>query len=286
MRSLFVTASALTLLCGAALAQTSTSGSNSNANVDTKSGSRSNSISNPQVNVYGNPIGNGASSSNSSASGRSNSNSRSGAAASSGRSSSNSQVIINNNTSSGSTGGSTAGSATAAASAASTAASSNFARSNYTSTQTLRNTPEIVAPSIIGGDPCTVGATGGVSLPGFGIVAARSWEGAACERRQVAALLYNMGHDHPGPRGEAIREAAVEVMCVERGVREALKRIGQPCVADRGTSKPPSAVVSETPIAVAIATPPPVEVAPPKQRPDWCSTTSAQERRVNKVCGE
>jgi hypothetical protein len=283
MRSLFVTAAALTLLCGAAWAQTSTSGSDSNANVGTTSGSQSNSVSNPRVNVYGNPIGNGASSTNSSASGRSNSNSRSGAAASSGRSNSTSEVIINNNTSSRSTGGS-AGTSAATDAAASTAASGNFTGSNYTSTQTLRNTPEIAAPSIIGGDPCTVGGTGGVSLPGFGIVAARSWEGKACERRQVAALLYNMGHDSSGARGDAIRAAAVEVMCVERGVREALKRIGQPCVADRDASRPPSPVVSEAPsIAVAIATPPPAAAA--NQRPDWCSTASAQEQRAHKVCG-
>jgi hypothetical protein len=283
MRSLLSTAATLTMLCGAALAQTSTSGSTSGANVNTTSGSQSNSVSNPSVNVYGNPIGNGASSSNSSASGRSSSNSRSSAAASSGQSSSTSGVIINNKTTSGT---STTGTDAAASSAAATSGNS-VTGTNFTSTQTLRNTPEIIPPSIVGGDPCTVGASGGVTLPGFGIVTGGSWEGKACERRQLAALLFNMGHGTPGAKGNTLQEAAVEVLCVEAGVREALKRIGQPCIVDRGAGSPtPSPTAFAAPkIAVAIATPSPPESAVPKQRPDWCNTASAQERRAHKVCG-
>jgi hypothetical protein len=286
MRSLLSTTAALTMLCGAALAQTSTSGSTSGANVNTNSGSQSNSISNPSVNVYGNPIGNGASSSNSSAAGRSNSNTRSGAAASSGQSSSTSGVIVNSKTTSGTTGTST-GTDPAASSAAATTGNS-ITGTNFTNTQTLRNTPEIIPPSIVGGDPCTVGASGGVTLPGFGIVTGGSWEGKACERRQLAALLFNMGHGTSGARGDTLQEAAVEVLCVEAGVREALKRIGQPCVADRGVGSPtPSPTSFAAPkIAVAIATPSPPESAVPRQHPDWCYTASAQERRGHKVCGE
>ena len=205
MRSFLLAASALTILCGAAFAQTSNSGSTSGATVDTTSGSQSSSVSNPKVNVIGNPIGNGASSSTSGANSRSGSNSRSGAAASSGqssststggRSSSTSAVTINNG-STGSTG------ATGAGSDGTTAAGTTSSGS-YSGTQILRNTPEIVAPSIIGGNPCTVGMSGGVSLPGFGIVTGGSWEGKACERRQLAALLYNMGHDMSGGKGNSI----------------------------------------------------------------------------------
>jgi hypothetical protein len=303
MRSLLMTAGALTILCGAALAQTSTSGSTSGANVNTTSGSQSNSVSNPKVNVYGNPIGNGASSSNSSAASRSNSNSRSGAAASSGQSSSSSGVIINNDYSS-----STTSPASSTDPAASTAASGTTYPSNTTSTQTIRNTPEIVAPSIIGGNPCTVGASGGVALPGFGIVTGGSWEGKACERRQLAALLYNMGHDVPGVRGESLQEAAVEVLCNDLSVRAALNRIGQPCVADRKgvpmTTGPISSVAPKngTPVAMAapvtraspvamaspvnpaVAAPIPTAGAASKNHPDWCYTASAQERRANKSC--
>ena len=286
MRSLLSTAATLTMLCGAAFAQTSTSGSTSGANVNTSSGSRSNSISSPSVNVYGNPIGNGASSSNSSATGRSNSNSRSGSAASSGQSSSTSGVTVNNKTTTSTSTGTDP--ATSSAAATNGANGTAVAGTNFTSTQTLRNTPEIIAPSIVGGDPCTVGASGGVTLPGFEIVTGGSWEGKACERRQLAALLFNMGHGPSGAKGDTLQEAAVEVLCVEAGVREALKRIGQPCVIDRGVGSPtPSPTSFAAPkIAVAIATPSPSEGAVPKQRPDWCNTASAQERRAHKVCGE
>jgi hypothetical protein len=281
MRSLFVTATALALLCGAALAQTSTSGSTSGANVNTNSGSQSKSVSDPSVNVYGNPIGNGASSTNSSADARSNSNSRSGAGASSGNSSSSSRVIINNNSSSSGTGASS-GSSRASASSPAAATSPS---TNSTNTLTLRNTPEIVAPSIVGGDPCTVGATGGIALPGFGVVTGRSWEGKPCERRMMAALMYNMGHTMPGAKGEMLQEAAVEVLCVEAGVRDALRRIGQPCVADRaaGSTTTSRNGFAAPKIAVAIATPVPAEDAA-KRAPDWCSTASAQERRAHKAC--
>jgi hypothetical protein len=308
MRSLFVSATALTMLCGAAMAQTSTSGSTSGANVDTSSGSNSSSVSNPKVNVYGNPIGNGASSSNSSTTSRSGSNSRSGAAASSGQSSSTSGVIINNTTTSGTSSGGTSGTSNGTDPATATNAAGTTSPSNYTSTQTLRNTPEIVAPSIVGGNPCTVGMSGGVALPGFGIVTGGSWEGKACERRQLAALLYNMGHDIPGAKGGSLEDAAVEVLCADVSVREAMRRIGQPCVADRGlASSTPSSVGiaapvalpapknaparTSTPIAMAapitrpIASSTPAVAVAQKQYPDWCYTASAEQRRANKSCG-
>jgi hypothetical protein len=307
MRSLFVTATALTMICGAAFAQTSTSGSTSGANVDTTSGSNSSSVSNPKVNVYGNPIGNGASSSNSSANTRSNSNSRSGAAASSGQSSSTSGVIINNTTTSG-TSGASGGTSGGTDAASGTTAAGTTSPTNYTSTQTLRNTPEIVAPSIVGGNPCTVGMSGGVALPGFGIVTGGSWEGKACERRQLAALLYNMGHDIPGAKGGSLEDAAVEVLCVDVSVREAMRRIGQPCVADRGlASNAPSPMAmaapvalpapkstpvrTSTPIAMAVPVSRPAAISAPaatvaqKQYPDWCYTATADQRRANKSCG-
>ena len=78
MKLLLCAATALATLSGVAYAQSnSNSGSNSNATVNTASGSQSTSVSNPRVNVIGNPIGNGASSSNSGA--RAVSNTRSAA---------------------------------------------------------------------------------------------------------------------------------------------------------------------------------------------------------------
>jgi hypothetical protein len=102
----------------------------------------------------------------------------------------------------------------------------------------------------------------------------------------LAALMYNMGHDMQGAKGEILQEAAVEVLCVEAGVREALRRVGQPCAADRAAgSKMSSGNSFAAPkIAVAIATPVPPEDAVSKRPPDWCSTASAQERRAHPVC--
>ncbi len=81
MKSILVAGSALAMLCAPAFAQTSNSNSGSNATVNTASGSQSQSVSNPKVNVIGNPIGNGASSSNSGAKATSNTRSSSRSAA-------------------------------------------------------------------------------------------------------------------------------------------------------------------------------------------------------------
>ncbi len=81
MRHILLAATALVMLSGMAYAQTSQSNSGSNATVNTASGSQSQSISNPKVNVIGNPIGNGASSSNSGAKATSNTRSAARSAA-------------------------------------------------------------------------------------------------------------------------------------------------------------------------------------------------------------
>jgi hypothetical protein len=293
MKSILMAASALALLCGTAFAQTSTSGSTSGANVNTISGSQSAAVSNPRVNVYGNPIGNGASSSNSAANSRS--NSRSNSNASGGQSSSTSGVTINNSYGSaaaipGATGASpVVDPAAATGTLASTGTGTGTGTgTNYTSTQTIRNTPEVIAPSIVGGNPCTVGASTGLALPGFGIVGGGSWEGKGCERRQLAALLFNMGHDNPTERGQLLQQAAVEVLCKNDDVRDALARVGQPCVGDRVVAAVPAApvAVASAPLTPAptVAAKAPVERAAMKQRPEWCYTASAAEQRAHAVC--
>jgi hypothetical protein len=102
----------------------------------------------------------------------------------------------------------------------------------------------------------------------------------------MAALMYNMGHTMPGAKGEILQAAAVEVLCVEAGVRDALRRIGQPCVVDRarGSATISRKAFAAPPIAVAIAAPVPGEGAASKRPPDWCATASPQERRAHKVC--
>ena len=82
---------------------------------------------------------------------------------------------------------------------------------NNGGTQTIRNTPEIVAPNISGGNPCLVGISAGGSGPGFGLTFGIGYADKGCERRNSAALLNNIGE----------RTAAVALMCQDESVARA-----------------------------------------------------------------
>ena len=84
------------------------------------------------------------------------------------------------------------------------------------------NTPDVLAPAINGGNPCAVGGTAGLSMPGFGIVGGYSGEGQDCTRRASAALLYNMGFRGP----------AKDILCQDTRYSTAFAQAGQPCSAD------------------------------------------------------
>ncbi len=145
MKLLLCAATALTMLGGVAYAQSnSNSGSNSNATVNTASGSQSTSVSNPRVNVIGNPIGNGASSSNSGA--RAVSNTRS--AARSAAVGNNTTVNVEGYTGTGGSGGDPAA----------TGRTEQYI--GYGGSYTVRNTPEVIPPGIVGGNACAIGASG------------------------------------------------------------------------------------------------------------------------------
>ena len=111
---------------------------------------------------------------------------------------------------------------------------------------TVRNTPEVIPPNVVGGNPCAIGASGGLSMAGFGIAAGATWADKQCERRQQAALLFNIGK----------AKAATELMCQDESVRAALRTAGEPCVADQ------VAVVAAAPVAIAAPPPSPQAVVP------------------------
>ena len=144
---------------------------------------------------------------------------------------------------------------------------------NIGGTQTLRNTPEIIAPNISGGNPCLVGISGGGAGPGIGITFGVGYSDKGCERRNSAALLSNIGQ----------RDVAIELMCDDQAVREAMQRSGHPCAADRAVAAPVAAVdpgvVRRQQEAVA-----PLQVATKPPRPDWCETASAAELRTHPAC--
>jgi hypothetical protein len=96
---------------------------------------------------------------------------------------------------------------------------------NFPSDQIIRSAPSIYPPPIATGNVCAIGASGGVSWLGAGVAFGASWESMQCERRQTAALLFNMGT----PESKA---AAKEVLCNSPEIRNAYQTIGHPCAAD------------------------------------------------------
>ena len=106
----------------------------------------------------------------------------------------------------------------------------------YGGSYTVRNTPEVIPPGIVGGNACAVGASGGLSMAGFGIAGGATWADKACERRQQAALLFNMGE----------QKIAVELMCQDDNVRSAMRLGGKPCSTDVAAAQAPAAAASPT----------------------------------------
>ena len=163
---------------------------------------------------------------------------------------------------------------------------------NYSGGYTLRNVPEIVAPSVNGGaNGCAVGVSGGVAVAGFGITTGAGWSDSNCERRNLAALVFNTGE----------KELAQEILCDAAVVRAARLRMGKPCIADQqpqavtvGASeaqhidpailrRQQDSLDSQQPMRVGggIAATAVVDV---HRRPDWCDTASPQEQRIHKEC--
>jgi hypothetical protein len=146
---------------------------------------------------------------------------------------------------------------------------------NYSGGYTLRNVPEIVAPNISGGNPCLVGASGGLAVAGFGMTLGGGWEDKGCERRNSAALLNNIGQ----------QAVAVALMCQDASVALAFATAGKPCpgtpvatVAGPATAQVDPAVIRRQQLAIA--------APPPHVRPDWCYTASAAELRSHPVCDQ
>ena len=158
----------------------------------------------------------------------------------------------------------------------------------------MRNTPEVIPPNVMGGNPCAVGASGGVSTPGFGLAMGATWADKACERRQQAALLFNMGE----------QKVALELMCQDDHVRDAMKIAARPCTADIPAPAPvaqaPAAATTATAQSFAPAVLPVIGSAPAKPvaiasalptapKPDWCirarPDTEASKAYVAQMCG-
>lgn len=289
MKHFLLAATALAMLSGTAYAQTSQSNSGSNATVNTASGSQSKSVSNPKVNVIGNPIGNGASSSNSGAKATSNTRSASRAAAVGNTTnvtvSGYAGVDNSGNSSSTRSGGTgSSGDRSTGSTGDSSTGTTGGGSLNYGGSYTIRNTPEVIPPSVVGGNPCAVGASGGVALPGFGLALGGTWADKACERRQQAALMFNMGET----------KVAYELMCQDEHVHQAMVSSGKPCTADVQPAPVAQAPAGAMTVATVPALAAPVLLAaahaPVAAIPEWCAravpTTEASKAYVAQVCGK
>jgi hypothetical protein len=136
---------------------------------------------------------------------------------------------------------------------------------------TVHNVPEVIPPNVVGGNPCAVGASAGLAVSGFGISGGGTWADKQCERRQQAALLYNMGHG----------TAATELLCQDDHVRAALRAVGEPCTADRPAAAVAAATPQPAPVVRAATVAP---ALPANTRPDWCWTAGPAELRHHAEC--
>ncbi len=172
----------------------------------------------------------------------------------------NATVIVNN--SGGGSGGGTGTAGGAAGGVAGTAADGGGAyHSTVSGTTTLRTAPDVAAPAIWSNNPCIISASGSVSVVGFGASIGAGIEDPDCTRRANAQLLAVLGQS----------DAAREVLCANREVREAFMRSGRPCAADVANFRPVRATVTPTapaqPLPQPVAAPAPVVAAAPSA---WC----------------
>jgi hypothetical protein len=146
---------------------------------------------------------------------------------------------------------------------------SSYQYIGYGGGYTVRNTPEVIPPNVVGGNPCAIGASAGLSMAGFGIAGGATWADRQCERRQQAALLFNIGKP----------KAATELLCQDDNIRAALRVAGEPCVADA----PPVAAAAVAPVPATAPLVPPAAPAKPI-RPEWCYTAGPAELRHHAEC--
>ncbi len=139
-------------------------------------------------------------------------------------------------------------------------------------TSTIRNAPALGLSSIYGLNPCSLGASAGVTTPLFGIGGAISTTDKDCETRNTAALAIT---------GLKDEEAGREIMCTIKEFRDAVARLGKPCIVDRSSNpiavntQPAPAIVQQastqqpSPAVLASVTKP-GEIAP--NAPAFCQT--------------
>jgi len=127
----------------------------------------------------------------------------------------------------------------------------------YKGAYTVNNTPDVFAPGLTAGlNTCAGSYSAGVAVAGFGLTGGGTTVDQGCERRNMAALLGQMGEG----------DAAREVLCEDEVVRGAFARVGRPCISDRvqvSAAVAQPAAVAQTAAVVLPPAPPPIVTMQP-----------------------
>lgn len=107
-----------------------------------------------------------------------------------------------------------------------------------------RQAPALSLAPVYGLNPCSVGASIGVTTPVVGIGGAVSSADPACEARNNAALAVTAFHNEVLAR---------EMLCQRKEWREAWKTIGKPCIEDQPAGQLPAPVAAAQSNAGAMA---------------------------------
>lgn len=157
---------------------------------------------------------------------------------------------------------------TGAASAATTAATLGTPGMPYTTssstsvsgTQTIRNTPDVSAPATFGGtNPCSVGASGGIGVPGLGFSGGYTWSDHGCERRNTAVILFQANK----------ARVAFALLCEDKETRAAFLAAEDPCPQDLAVAR---AAAAPSPAPAAVVAVPTVQKVSGYMgsKPSWC----------------
>lgn len=134
---------------------------------------------------------------------------------------------------------------------------------------TVKSVPDVVPPSIVGGNPCMISASIGGSGVGFGFGVGVGVEDEGCETRQVVALMSNMGD----------RQAAFLHLCLHNSqVADTVKAAGFGSCQDYAGIVTPgparvAAVTASVPVQGTVAASRPAVI--PAARPAATSMTLA-----------
>jgi len=162
-------------------------------------------------------------------------------------SNSNAGAISGSTSTAGSTSGSLSGASTGPATAVTGGSNASWTTTSNVQNPndiTIRSAPQVFAPSVSGGNPCTVGASVGASFIGVGGALGGTWVDEDCAKRQDAALLHNTGY----------KDAAREIQCDKRAIYDAMKRAGTPCVF-RAAWEPPGTPPTAQPLPSPVTAP-------------------------------